>query len=127
VKRKKTKCERCRTSICCTYLTQQIDAPRSMHAFDNLLWQLSHRDVQLFQDKRGWFLLVNNPCLHLRPDGGCGIYSRRPKVCRDHSSDDCEFGASAIKGYKKYFRSAGALERYCREKFKTWTRRHAGL
>lgn len=127
MKRKKTKCERCRESICCTYITQQIEAPRSMHAFDNLLWQLSHRDVQLFQDKRGWFLLVNNPCLHLQPDGGCGIYRRRPQVCRDHSSDNCEFGASAIKGYKRFFRTAGALERYCRKKFKTWARRHAGL
>ena len=56
------KCGYCTNSTCCTYLTQHIDGPRSMEDFDMLLWQVSHRDMQLFKDDEGWFLLINNRC-----------------------------------------------------------------
>ena len=42
------KCGYCTNSTCCTYVTQNIDAPRSMEDFDMLLWQVSHHNVQLF-------------------------------------------------------------------------------
>jgi len=117
------KCSFCQGSKCCTYISQQIDTPRSMDAFDFLLWQLSHRDVQLYKDEDGWFLLVNNPCLHLLPNGGCEIYEKRPKICRDHSNDYCEFDAPAEDGFELYFDGYGALEKYCKKRFKNWDKR----
>lgn len=117
------KCGFCAGSKCCTYVTQQIDAPRSMEAFDFLLWQLSHRDVQLYKDEDGWFLLVNNPCLHLQTDGRCGIYATRPKVCREHSNDYCEYDEPAEQGFELFFAGYQALDDYCRKRFKNWDRR----
>jgi len=68
------KCGFCTNSKCCTYITEQLTTPRSMHDFDHMLWQLSHKGVQAYKDEDGWYLLINNPCTHIQPDGHCGIY-----------------------------------------------------
>jgi Fe-S-cluster containining protein len=117
------KCSRCRNSKCCTYITQQIDTPRAMSDFDTLLWQLSHRNVQLYKDEDGWFLIINTPCLHLQPGGGCGIYAVRPQICRTHSNDYCELDAPAEEGFEKFFDGYESLLRYCKKRFKGWDRR----
>lgn len=118
-----TKCTFCQNSKCCTYITQQIDAPRSTHDFDHLLWQLSHRNVSLYQDDEGWFLLVDNPCRHLVPGVGCGIYETRPNVCRSHTNDYCELDSPAEESFKKYFPDYETLDAYCRKRFKKWDKR----
>lgn len=120
------KCSFCRGSTCCTYFTQRIDAPRSIDAFDELLWQISHFNTQVYKDSDGWFLLVNNRCRHLHPDGRCGIYATRPQVCRDHSNDDCEFdGPAGPKDFELFFPDYESLLRYCRKRFKNWDRRNS--
>jgi len=117
------KCSFCKGSKCCSYISQQVDTPRSMEAFDFLVWQLSHRDVQLYKDEDGWFLLVNNACLHLMPGGKCGIYEARPKICRDYENDYCEYDEPAEKNFELFFRNYEELNAYCRERFKRWDRR----
>ncbi len=116
------KCGYCTNSKCCTYITQQIDTPRSKADFDLLLWQVSHENVRLYQDEDGWFLLIDTPCTHLLPDGRCGIYDRRPQICRDYSNDWCEFDAPAEDGFKRYFPDYDSLLAYCRRRFKRWDR-----
>jgi len=115
-----SKCERCTNSKCCTYITQAIDAPRSKQDFDHLLWQVSHRGVQIYKEKAGWYLLVQNPCSHLHPGGRCGIYETRPQVCREYSNDFCEFDAPAEEGFEHFFPDYAALLAYCRRRFKRW-------
>ena len=117
------KCSFCVGAKCCSYITQHIDTPRSMKDFDLLLWQVSHRDVQLYKSETGWFLLINNPCTHVQPDGRCGIYERRPKICRDHENDFCEYDESAEESFELFFADADALDRYCRQRFKGWDTR----
>lgn len=118
------KCSFCRGSTCCTYLTQEIDAPRSMEDFDLLLWQISHRSTQIYKDEDGWFLLVNNPCTHLQIDGRCGIYETRPQICREHSNDGCEFGGAAgADDFDLFFPDYASLLKYCRKRFKGWDKR----
>jgi Fe-S-cluster containining protein len=118
------KCGYCTNSTCCTYVTQELDAPRSMEDFDTLLWQVSHKDMQLYKDEDGWFLLVNNPCNHIRADGRCGIYEKRPQICRTHSNDDCEFNTPAgADDFDLFFPDYESLDRYCRKRFKSWDRR----
>ncbi|HHJ19368.1 MAG TPA: YkgJ family cysteine cluster protein [Gammaproteobacteria bacterium] len=114
------KCGYCDGTKCCTYITQQIDTPRSKADFDVLLWQVSHRSVRVYQDEDGWFLLIDTPCLHLEPDGACGIYETRPQICREYSNDYCEFDAPAEGGFKRYFDSYDSLLAYCRKRFKRW-------
>jgi Fe-S-cluster containining protein len=117
------KCGFCTNSKCCTYLTQQIDTPRSKEDFDLLLWQISHQDVEIYKDSDGWFLLINNKCMHLQPGGRCGIYETRPQICRDYSNDYCEFDEPAEKSFDLYFKNYADLLGYCQARFKTWEQR----
>ncbi|MEX1272377.1 MAG: YkgJ family cysteine cluster protein [Gammaproteobacteria bacterium] len=118
------KCKLCTRTKCCTYITQQIDAPRSIADFDFLLWQVSHNGVRIFRDDDGWFLQFDTRCSNLLPDGRCGIYDRRPQVCRDYSNDWCEFDEPAEKHYKLVFDTFDELDAYCRKRFKRWDKRH---
>ncbi len=115
-----SKCQRCTNSKCCTYFTQAIDAPRSKQDFDHLLWQISHRGVQVYKDKSGWYLLINTSCAHLQPDGSCGVYETRPQICRDYTNDFYEFDAPAEEGFDLFFPDYAALLAYCKKRFKRW-------
>lgn len=115
------KCGLCKGSICCNYITQQIDTPRKKSDFNFLLWQLAHQNVQAYKDEDGWFLLfVNSPCQYLQPDGRCGIYETRPQICRDYENDYCEYDSPAEEGFELHFRDYEELLAYCRKRFKKW-------
>ena len=86
-----SKCDLCTNSKCCTYVTQQIDAPRSKYDFEILLWQVSHDGVGAYKDDDGWFVMFESRCQHLLGDGRCNIYADRPTICRSHSNDYCEY------------------------------------
>lgn len=122
------KCSFCKGSTCCTYFTHHIDAPRSMEDFDLLLWQISHAHTQVYKDEDGWFLLMNSRCLHLQPGGLCGIYEKRPQICREHSNDGCEFeGPCGEADFELFFPGYEPLLAYCRQRFKGWDARFRKL
>ena len=114
------KCGYCTNSKCCTYITEELETPRSMHDFDHMLWQLAHRDVHAYKDTDGWFLMVHNPCTKLLPDGRCGIYDDRPLICRSYTNDYCEFDEDSSKGFELFFDGYDSLLAYVRKRFKTW-------
>jgi Fe-S-cluster containining protein len=114
------KCSFCTGALCCTYITQQIDTPRSKSDYTHLLWQVSHQHVKIYKDEDGWTLLVEGKCMHLQPDNRCGIYETRPEICREHSNDYCEFDAPSEDGFDLYFPSYESLLKYCKKKFKNW-------
>ena len=118
------KCDLCTGSICCTYITHEIDKPKKMKEYDYLLWQVSHENIGVFKDDDGWFMSIKQSCTHLKADGGCGIYEVRPDICRDHSNDSCEFDGPAEEDFDLYFDGYESLDKYCREKFKNWDGRH---
>ena len=62
------KCDLCTNSKCCTYVTQQIDTPRSKYDFEILLWQVSHDGVGAYKDDDGWFVMFEARCQHLLGD-----------------------------------------------------------
>jgi len=117
------KCGRCTQSICCNSINQLIDTPRSIAEFDHLLWQVSHENINVFKDADGWFLNVISSCDHLQDDGSCGIYDRRPFICRDYDSAFCEFDEPIREGAELFFDSYEKLDTWCRNRFKTWDRR----
>jgi len=116
-----SKCDLCTNSTCCTYVTQQIDVPRSKYDFEILLWQVSHRGTAVYKDDDGWFLMFDAPCSHLEHDGRCGIYEDRPTICRSHENDFCEYDAPAEDGFQLYFPDYPSLLGYCKKRFKKWT------
>jgi Fe-S-cluster containining protein len=36
-------------------------------------------------------MLVHTTCKHLGHDNRCGIYETRPQICRDYTTDNCEY------------------------------------
>lgn len=114
------KCSYCKGALCCTYVTQQIDTPRSKVEFTHLLWQVSHEHVKAYKDEDGWTLLIEGTCKHLQPDNRCGIYDTRPEICREHSNDYCEFDAPSEEGFDLYFPTYESLLKYCKKRFKNW-------
>lgn len=116
------KCGFCTHTICCTYVTQPIDTPRSKQDFEYLLWQVSHDNIEVYQDDEGWCLLVEGRCTHILPGGGCGIYDNRPQICRDHTNDYCEFDAPSEEGFELHFRNYDELLAHCKKRFKHWKR-----
>ena len=112
-------CDRC-TAKCCGYITQQIDTPKSIRDFDVLLWQIAHRDIHIFKDDNGWYILSSTPCEFLLPNHQCGIYETRPLICREHDTDSCEYEVPIDEGCSLYFETYQQLDNYCRERYKTW-------
>ncbi len=45
----------------------------------------------IYVETATWYLLVLTKCQYLLPDHRCGIYHDRPKICREYSSNDCEY------------------------------------
>ena len=114
------KCSFCTGSICCTYVTQHLDAPRSKEDFQQLLWQISHDNISIYKDEDGWTLLVTGNCQHLQINGDCGIYHQRPEICREHTNDYCEYDAPSEDGFDLYFRNYEELLTYCKKRYKKW-------
>jgi len=85
-------CEHC-GGKCCQYTAVETETPRSIDAFEELMFYIYHGAkivVQKDAGRRHWLLEFGGRCQHLTPKGRCRIYERRPKVCREHSMDDCE-------------------------------------
>ena len=114
------KCGRCITSKCCSYTTEALGEIEDKEDFDHLLWQISHQGVEVYKSDGDWYLLIDGKCEHLDQQGGCGIYEKRPQVCRDYNADWCEFDESAVKGFELYFRNYKELLNYCLERFDDW-------
>lgn len=115
------KCSRCPGTKCCTYMTEALGAaPRSKSDFQHLLWQISHKGVEIYKDEGGWYLMLHGDCEHLHPNGACDIYNERPQICRDYENDWCEMDAPAEEGFELYFRNYRELLGYCKKRFKTW-------
>jgi Fe-S-cluster containining protein len=116
-----SKCDLCTNSKCCTYVTQEIDTPRSKYDFETLLWQVSHEGVGVYKDEGRWYVMFDARCRHLLPDGRCNIYEIRPMICREHSNDYCEYDAPAEEGFDLYFPDYESLLRFCKKRFKRWS------
>ena len=64
------KCSFCTASKCCTYVTQQIDTPRSKDEFETLLWQVSHENVSASKMKMAGSSSLIHPVL-ISVQGAC--------------------------------------------------------
>ena len=118
------KCGFCRSSICCTYVAQEIDAPTTIADFDMMLWMLYHHDVHFYKEDRAWTMKILNRCNNLQPDGRCGIYEYRPIICREHENDFCEYDEITEDSAEIYFGSPEDLEAYCSKRFSNWDKRY---
>ena len=95
---------------CCQYFALQIDTPTTREDFDFIRWYMVHGEVSVFVEDEIWYLMVHSRCDHLGEDNRCGIYETRPQICRDYSTDNCEYDDDAM--YEKLFETADQLWEY---------------
>jgi Fe-S-cluster containining protein len=102
-------CEFC-TGKCCRYYAFPITTPKDWEDFDFIRWYLLHGRTSIFVDEGTWHILVSGDCQHLLEDNRCGIYHTRPQICRDHTTDDCEYDSDA--DYDQLFETAEQIEEF---------------
>jgi Fe-S-cluster containining protein len=98
------------TAKCCRYFALPIDEPKEWEDFDYIRWYLLHEQASVFIEEDAWYLLVQNRCRHLRDDNLCGIYETRPQICRDYTTDNCEYDDDWT--YDHYWETAEQVEEY---------------
>lgn len=93
-------CDHC-TAKCCHYFALPIETPEDWRDFEYIRWYLLHDRASVFVDDDVWYLLVHTTCKHLQDDYRCGIYETRPPICREYSTDNCEYDDDTT--YEHYF------------------------
>lgn len=102
-------CEHC-TAKCCKYFALPIDTPTEFADFEFIRWYLLHDRASVFLDDDVWYLLVHTTCKHLQDDHRCGIYETRPQICRDYTTEACEYDDDWC--YEKYFETPEQIWEY---------------
>jgi Fe-S-cluster containining protein len=87
-RKNKNLCKDC--SMCCDYVTVEIDEPETKDDFDEIIWFINHKNVIVYLDNEdSWNVEFETPCIHMNEKGLCGVYNERPDICRDYSQDEC--------------------------------------
>lgn len=118
-------CQKC-TALCCSYYAVQLDTPTSIEDFENFKWYIIHHNSAIFVDDSQWFLHVKSTCRFLLPNGFCGIYEIRPKICREYGWDDdknvhCDF-TTRDEEHDYYFSTPEEIDTYVKKRFPHSTR-----
>lgn len=83
-------CEFC-TAKCCNYIAVPYETPTDFDDMEYIRWVVLHKRATVFREGEDWYVLVHTPCEHLGDDHKCGIYHTRPQICRDYTTDNCEY------------------------------------
>ena len=83
-------CEYC-TAKCCRYFAMPIETPEALEDYEYIRWYLLHERASVFKEDGDWYLLVHTVCKHLGEDNRCGIYETRPPICREYTTENCEY------------------------------------
>ncbi|MHB9079416.1 MAG: YkgJ family cysteine cluster protein [Pirellulaceae bacterium] len=102
-------CSYC-TAKCCRYFALPIETPTEFADFEYIRWYLLHERATVFTEDDSWYLLVHTPCKHLRDDHLCGIYDTRPRICRDYTTEACEYDDDWT--YERYFETPEQIQEY---------------
>ena len=102
-------CDYC-TAKCCRYFALPIETPTEWRDFEFIRWYLLHERASVFVEDGDWYLMVHTVCKHLRSDNLCGIYETRPQICREYTTDNCEFEDNWT--YEQYFETPEQVYEY---------------
>lgn len=103
-------CEHC-TALCCRYIALPIDTPETIRDYDDIRWYLLHDGIHVFVEDGDWYIMMGATCRHLQPDFRCGIYATRPGICREYSTDNCDYH-SGDYGWDHHFAAPEHLDEY---------------
>lgn len=109
-------CDQC-AALCCRYFALPLETPTTRRQYDDIRWYLVHENCAVFIEKKTWYLAVMAKCKHLLADNRCGIYETRPRICKEYSTDNCDYHGGEYD-YDKLFTSAEQLWDYALEQLK---------
>jgi Fe-S-cluster containining protein len=113
---KKLDCKNC-DGRCCKYVVIEIDSPKTINDFEDIKWYVCHKNINVFCDSEdSWHVEFITPCTHLGKGNICKIYSKRPKICKDYSQEECTFHNKYSE--KLTFKNIKDVEEYIKKKFK---------
>jgi len=95
---------------CCRYFALPIDRPTKWKDFEFIRWYLLHEGATVFTEDGNWYLLVYAKCKHLGDDNFCQDYESRPQICRDYSTESCEYEDDWT--YEQYFETPEQIQEY---------------
>ena len=102
-------CQFC-TAKCCRYYSLPMEEPTSRRDFDYIRWFLMHGRSAVYIEDGTWYLLVYSDCQHLLPDNRCAIYETRPQICREYTTENCEYDDDWT--YERFFETPEQVEEY---------------
>jgi Fe-S-cluster containining protein len=102
-------CDSC-AGKCCRYFSLPIDEPKTLDDFDSIRWYLAHGQTMIYVDKAQWYLLVMTRCNYLSDDDRCKIYLNRPKICREYTTENCEYDGDWI--FERVFETSEQIWEY---------------
>ena len=95
----------------------QMNALIDAEDFDFLRWYLVHDRASIFTDDDEWYIMIHTDCRHLRDDHLCGIYETRPQICRDYTTENCEYEDDWT--YDRYFETPEQVHEYAEAVLRT--------
>ena len=107
-------CKYC-TAKCCKYFALPMETPEDERDFDFIRWYLLHDRATVFIEDDTWYILVHTTCKHLQSDNMCGIYETRPQICREYSTENCEYEDEFV--YDGYFDRPEQVQEYIEARF----------
>ncbi|MEM7452923.1 MAG: YkgJ family cysteine cluster protein [Planctomycetota bacterium] len=107
-------CDYC-SAKCCRYFALPIEAPQSAADLEYIRWYLLHEYASVFVEEDTWYILVHTRCRELQDDNRCGAYETRPQICRDYTTDECEYDDDHT--YDSYFELPEQIHEYTQARF----------
>jgi len=101
---------------CCETVSIEVDAPRASWEYDQWVWVLHHRGLELYVERpERWLLHIETRCEQLNDEGRCRIHGRHPVLCREYDPRVCE-RRLPLADVVAWFKDAADLERWLQEK-----------
>jgi Fe-S-cluster containining protein len=114
--KKKNLCEKC-TGLCCRYFALPLENPEDKEDYDDIRWYLCHENITVFVEDDEWYINIQNKCRYLsEKDYKCQIYEKRPRICREYTTKDCDF-VEGEYDYDLHFTTPEQMEEYIKIKF----------
>jgi len=109
-------CEKC-NGKCCKYVAIEIDTPENLEDFENIRWYVAHKNIQVYVDEDDkWNIEFLTPCEFLGENNLCGIYEKRPEICKEYNQDECLFYNDYEEKFT--FRNLDDIDNYIKNIFK---------
>ncbi len=101
---------------CCREVAVPLNTPRTKKDWDEIRWLCAHKNVQVFKDLEGdWLVEFITPCEKLDYANMCKIYSTRPHICSEHSHTNC-IKTDPNGYYKILFKTIEDVDNYIKER-----------